>query len=93
VYFALGAISGKTSVSDAAASTVGPPPPPLAVVLDALLEPAPDERPVVLLALPQPASATVAPIANTVANARRSRVALNTTRSSSTFCQDPGSIS
>src|SRR5690349_4244068 len=53
VYFALGAISGKTLVREAAARTVGPVPPPLEVVLDPLLEPARDDcAVVVLVALP-----------------------------------------
>src|SRR5690349_23525264 len=93
VYFALGAICGKTLVSEAAASTVGPPLPPLAAVLDPVLEPAPDDcAVVVLLALPQPAIAVANPIASATANARRSRFALKATRSSSTSCQNPGSI-
>jgi DNA-binding XRE family transcriptional regulator len=53
----------------------------LAVLLDPLLEPAPDgcaADAVVLLALPQPASAAVAnPIATAAATRRRSRFALN----------------
>src|ERR1700760_486922 len=43
VYLAWGAISGKTFVSDAAASTVGPPPAALVPELDAELDPAADE--------------------------------------------------
>src|SRR5579884_2369226 len=96
VYLAFGTISGKTLVSEAAASTVGPPPPPLELVLEVALDPGPDEFARVaeleLVALPQPASATAAPSVTTLANARRSRIALNATRSSSTSCQNTGSI-
>jgi hypothetical protein len=81
-------------VNEAAASTVGPLPAALEAVLDPPLDPAPDACEVVLLLLPHPASAsaTVAPIAKTAADARRSRVALNVARSLSTSCQNPGSI-
>src|SRR5581483_5610608 len=92
VYFALGAISGKTLVKEAAASTVGPAPPLLEVVLEPLCEPTPDDCVVVLVALPQPAIALTNPIASAAANARRSRFALNARPSSSTSCQNPGSI-
>jgi hypothetical protein len=88
VYFALGAISRKTLVSEAAASTVGRPPAAFEAPLDPVLE----DRELVLLLLPQAASAAAAPIANTAVSAGRSRLALNTTRSSSTLCQNPGSI-